>query len=150
MRIYLDNCSLQRPFDDRSQQRIRVEAEASLALVELVERGELEILSSDALLYEIGKTPDPVRREFALAVLEHANVRVGATPEVTTRAETFVAAGVRTVDALHLASAVEGGARFFATSDDRLLKQARRLDLGAVEAVSLLHLIEEVGHGSDG
>lgn len=150
MRIYLDNCCLQRPFDDRSQQRIRVEAEASLALVELVERGELEILSSDALLYEIGKTQDPVRRDFALAVLEYADVRVEATTEVTARAEAFVVAGVRSVDALHLASAVEGGAQFFATSDDRLLKQARRLDLGGVEAVSLLHLIEEVGHGSNG
>jgi hypothetical protein len=29
MLIYLDNCALQRPFDDRSQQRIRVEAEAT-------------------------------------------------------------------------------------------------------------------------
>lgn len=150
MRIYLDNCSLQRPFDDRSQQRIRVEAEATLALVELIETGDLEILSSDALLYEIGKIPDPVRREFALAVLEHATVLVEATPEVTARAEAFVGAGLRAVDALHLASAVEGGARYFSTSDDRLLKQARRLELGGTEAVSLLHLIEEVGHGSDG
>ena len=35
MRIYLDTCSLQRPLDDRSQLRIRQEAEAILYVLEL-------------------------------------------------------------------------------------------------------------------
>ncbi|MBI3410260.1 MAG: hypothetical protein HY040_18120 [Planctomycetes bacterium] len=39
MRIYLDACSLQRPFDDRSQPRINVEAEAVLTILRLVESG---------------------------------------------------------------------------------------------------------------
>lgn len=34
MKIYLDNCSLQRPLDDKSQIRIRLEAEAILAVIE--------------------------------------------------------------------------------------------------------------------
>jgi predicted nucleic acid-binding protein len=150
MLIYLDNCALQRPFDDRSQQRIRVEAEATLALVDLVERGELDLLSSDALIYEIAKAPDPVRRDFALAVLEHATAFIEASQEVVTRAEAFVGSGAHPLDALHLASAIQGGARYFSTSDERLLRVARRLELGGTEAVSLLHLIEEVSHGSDG
>lgn len=149
MLIYLDNCSLQRPFDDRSQHRIRVEAEATLVLVQLVENGSLQVLSSDALIYEIDKAPDPLRRDFALAVLERATRFVEATPEVAARAESFVQSGVAPLDALHLASAVEGGARYFATSDDRLLNLARRLDLGETDSVSLLHLIEEVRDDSD-
>ena len=30
MRIYLDNCSFNRPFDDQSQLKIKLEAEAKL------------------------------------------------------------------------------------------------------------------------
>lgn len=150
MLIYLDNCSLQRPFDDRTQHRIRVEAEATLVLVQLVENGSLQVLSSDALLYEIDRAPDPFRRDFAMAVLDRANRFIEATPEVAARAESFIRSGAAPLDALHLASAIEGGARYFATSDDRLLKLARRLDLDRTEAVSLLHLIEEVHDDDDG
>jgi hypothetical protein len=39
MRVYLDACCLNRPFDDRSQDRIRLEAEAVLAIIERVETG---------------------------------------------------------------------------------------------------------------
>jgi len=49
MRIYLDACSLQRPLDDRTQPRINVEAEAILTILNLVESGDLELLSSEAL-----------------------------------------------------------------------------------------------------
>lgn len=37
MRVYLDTCSLQRPLDDKSQLRIRLEAEAVLSVLDLVE-----------------------------------------------------------------------------------------------------------------
>jgi len=145
MLIYLDNCCLQRPFDDRSQQRIRVEAEAVLAIIEMVERGDARILSSDALRFEIERTPDRVRREFATSVLEKAASFVEAKEEVLTRAAVLVNSGVRPLDALHLASAETGGARYFATKDDRLLKVAQRVGLERTEPVSLLRLIEEVG-----
>ena len=150
MLIYLDNCALQRPFDDRTQYRIRVEAEAALVLVQLVENGGLDLLSSDALVYEISKTPDPLRRDFALAVLDQATLFVEASSEVVARADKFVQTGVPPLDALHVASAVEGRAEYFCTSDDRLLRRTRRLELEDTEAVSLLRLIEEVNDGSSG
>jgi len=31
MRVYLDICCLKRPFDDQSQERVRLESEASFA-----------------------------------------------------------------------------------------------------------------------
>ena len=58
MRIYLDNCCLQRPFDDRSQPRINLEAEAVLTILQLVEAGGVELLSSEALQFEVDKVPD--------------------------------------------------------------------------------------------
>lgn len=52
MKIYLDNCALQRPLDDKSQMRIRLEAEAVLSVLELCKAGELDLISSEALELE--------------------------------------------------------------------------------------------------
>ena len=53
MRIYLDNCCLQRPFDDQTQPRIRVETEAVFAVLAVIQAGEHSLLSSEALEYEV-------------------------------------------------------------------------------------------------
>jgi len=72
MRIYLDCCSLQRPFDDKSQPKIAVEAEAVLVILALCESGHLNLISSDALLFEIGRIPAQDRKDDALAILKIA------------------------------------------------------------------------------
>ena len=38
MKIYLDACCLNRPFDDQSQDRVRLEAEAILLILGRLER----------------------------------------------------------------------------------------------------------------
>nr|VFK11339.1 MAG: hypothetical protein BECKLPF1236A_GA0070988_1005215 [Candidatus Kentron sp. LPFa]VFK29956.1 MAG: hypothetical protein BECKLPF1236C_GA0070990_100997 [Candidatus Kentron sp. LPFa] len=46
MLIYLDTCCIQRPLDDRLQPRIDLEAEAILAVLDLIESGAVRLLSS--------------------------------------------------------------------------------------------------------
>ena len=46
MRIYLDNCCFNRPFDDQKQLRIRIEAEAKLNIQENIRAGKLELVWS--------------------------------------------------------------------------------------------------------
>ena len=46
MKIYLDNCCFNRPFDDQSQIRIRLESEAKLTIQELIQTGELSLVWS--------------------------------------------------------------------------------------------------------
>lgn len=43
MKVYLDNCSLNRPFDDQSNYRIRIEAEAKLYVQDLIRGGNCGI-----------------------------------------------------------------------------------------------------------
>jgi hypothetical protein len=45
MKIYLDNCCLQRPLDDKSQLRIQLEAEAILAVLTFCEKQEVQLVS---------------------------------------------------------------------------------------------------------
>lgn len=144
MRIYLDNCSLQRPLDDKSQLRIRLEAEAIMIVLDLVKDGRLQLVSSDALVFEVGRSPNPTRQDFALGAIAGASTYVRLSQEVEARAQELSRNGIDTLDSLHLASAEEGKADFFCTCDDTFLKKARRESKGRTRVVSPLELAEEL------
>jgi len=128
MRVYLDCFSLQRPFDDRSQPRIAVEAEAVLVILALCESHHVRLISSESLLFEIGRIPDQTRREDALTILKLAKEAVELTTEVEALARKLMASGLKTLDALHLASASTAKADYFCTCDDRFLRKAKTLN----------------------
>jgi predicted nucleic acid-binding protein len=144
MRIYLDMCSIQRPLDTKNQPRIAVEAEAVLGILTLSEAGAVELILSDALVFEMRRNPHPVRKEYAVKVLAKATIVISTDSQIEERARSLHAEGIKAVDALHLASAVAAKADYFCTCDDRLLKRAKALDLGETKAVSPLELIAEI------
>ena len=57
MLVYLDTCAVQRPTDDRNQLRVRVEADAVLAVLAAVRVGAVQLLSSDVLRFEVDNRP---------------------------------------------------------------------------------------------
>lgn len=143
--IYLDMCAIQRPLDDQSQVRVRLEATAVLGVLDHCRAGGAELASSDALVFEAGRNPHPVRRAYAEAVLVGATVRQPLTPAVETRADALAAAGLNPLDALHVASAEAVGAAYFCTCDDRLLRRARAAAAPPLKVVSPLELAAELG-----
>ena len=144
MLIYLDTCALQRPLDDRSQLRVRVEAEMLLAVIAAAEVGQIELASSNVLRFEVENTPIPARRNYARRVLGLATRDTATTPEVAKRARQYERAGIKPLDAVHLASAVAVGADFFCTVDDDLLRKAGGVNTGPTRVVSPLQLITEI------
>ena len=144
MRIYLDACCLQRPFDDQTQPRIRVETEAVLAVLAAIEAGAAVLLTSEALEFEIERIPDEQRRREALAMLALAKERLIVTSAIETLAVSLEHTGVASMDALHAALASEAAADFFATTDDRLLRKLTTTPGLSCQPVSLLALVHEV------
>jgi predicted nucleic acid-binding protein len=144
MLIYLDICSLQRPFDDNSQLRVLVEAESVLGVIALCESGQVELVSSDALEFENGRNPHANRRAHVHQVLDRASRFVRISAEVVGRTQGLEQGGIKPLDALHMACAIEAGADYFCTCDDRLLKRARAIHIGPPKVVSPLELIVEI------
>lgn len=144
MKVYLDCCCIQRPFDDRSQPRIAVEAEAVLAILASCESDHLELISSDALLLEIHQIPDHIRKEDSLETISLANQTVELNTEIETLARRFGAHGIKTLDALHLAFASFSGADYFCTCDDKLMRKAKRLENINTKVVSPTELVMEL------
>ena len=60
------------------------------------------------------------------------------------RARTFHAFGIKLLDALHLASAVEAQAEYWCTCDDRFLRRAQAIDTPPTKVVSPLELVVEL------
>lgn len=144
MRLYLDNCCLQRPLDDQTQPRIRVETEALFAILATVQAGEHVLLGSEALEYEISRIPDQTRREETMSILGIAIERLLLTDEIEALALSFEECGLRAMDALHLAFASSAKADYFCTSDDKLLHKARTLALSPCNVSTLLNLVQEI------
>ena len=124
--VYFDACCLNRPFDDQSQERVRLEAEAILLLLARVQRGDLRWVGSEVLIYEISRTPDPERRRRVERLLRLAVISVAVGPGETRRATELEALGFGSYDALHLACAERGGAEVVLTTDDGLIRRVRR------------------------
>jgi len=144
VRIYLDMCSIQRPLDTRDQVRIAVEAEAILGILALGELEELDLVASDALVFEAEQNPHPARKRYAFEVLAKAKVFVHSGEQVEARARSLLSQGIKPLDALHLASAEAGQADFCCTCDDRFLKRARETAYPPTRVVSPLELIAEI------
>jgi predicted nucleic acid-binding protein len=123
-KIYLDVCCLNRPFDDQTQARIRLEAEAVLMIFTRCEADDWEWISSEVIDFEVDQTPDPERRRRVQLLASHAHRSIAIGQPETERAQQFESWGFAAYDALHLACAENGGADVFLTTDDRLLRQA--------------------------
>ncbi|MFA0783564.1 MAG: hypothetical protein YYHSYBAR_001955 [Candidatus Fervidibacter sacchari] len=123
----MDVCCLNRPFDAQTQERIRLESEALLLILERCERREWDLVVSEAIFWEIAQMLDPVRKEKVLALVTIASEEIKVTSQVVERAKELTQMGFKPYDALHIACAEVGSASIFLTTDDRLLRKAKRL-----------------------
>ncbi|MDP2364895.1 MAG: PIN domain-containing protein [Ignavibacteria bacterium] len=143
MKIYLDTCSLQRPFDSKNQVRIILEAEAVLGILSYIESNKIELVNSDILKYEVENIPNSIRRNNSTSILELAKSYIKVNAKIQKRAEVLVSFGIMSLDALHLASAEYSEADYFCTCDDKLVNKARKIDL-TIKVVTPIELIGEI------
>lgn len=127
MKIYLDNCCFNRPFDNQMQLRIKLETEAKLHIQERIIQGELQLAWSFVLDFENEANPF---EQPKLAIRDwkvHAFVYVHSSKEILGMAEKFESMGIRSKDALHLACSIAVKCDCFLTTDDQLVKKAKDL-----------------------
>lgn len=125
MRVYLDNCCYNRPYDDQSQLRISLESQAKLHVQTMIRDGEIQLASSYMLIYENSKNrSETKRRAIEQFVANNTSVYIDEThsSEVENLAETIAATGVKSADAIHTACAILTKSDYLLTTDDRLLK----------------------------
>lgn len=144
MLIYLDMCCLKRPFDDQSQPRIRLEAEAVLGLL-AAESGEVRFVRSPALLLENSRNPIKTRAARVERWLLAGALAAADPKTLEKRTGELMTLGFRSFDALHVASAECAGTEAMGSCDDKLLAAAsRNRDKIKVRVVGVVELAREV------
>ena len=132
MKIYLDACCLNRPFDDQSQPRVRLETEAISLILEKLQQNEWEWVGSEMLIHEIKQNPDLESRQRVLLFLSRSHQTVEISDKILQRAGELEETGFDSYDAIHLASAEYAKVVVFLTTDDEMLKVIDALPLVVV------------------
>ena len=128
MRIYLDNCCYNRPYDSQTQLSVRLETEAKLRVQQLMRTGAIEYVWSKVLDYELGNSPYTDEVEEIEAWADWAATYVEMEDSIVQRGTQIMTLGVKRMDALHLASALAVQCDWFLTTDRGILKHVKQID----------------------
>lgn len=142
MLIYLDNCCFNRPFDDQKQIRIHIETEAKLFIQEEIVAGNFSLAWSYILDYENEANPHPERKETIANWKVRAVIDTSETITLLEIAEKLQNSGVKSKDALHIASAVVMQCVYFITTDIYLIK--KMAGLKEIKVVSPVDFINSI------
>ena len=125
MKVYLDNCCYNRPYDDQSQIRISFEAQAKIFIQNAIRQGKIELATSFVLRHENNKNPfDNKRQAIGDFIEKHTAIFVASDKKDTVKnlAEEIMITGIKPTDAAHIACAILAECDYFLTTDDRVLK----------------------------
>jgi predicted nucleic acid-binding protein len=137
MKVYLDNCCFNRPFDDQKQLRIRLETQAKLAIQEMIKNEVLQLAWSFMMDYENSKNTNNSRQ---FEINKWANIAIEyniGDDNVLGTAKDFQNIGIKKKDSLHLGCAVDSKCEYFITTDDGILKKSN-----VVKLISIINPVD--------
>ena len=143
MKLYLDMCVYNRPFDEQNQPRILIETQIFVVLLMMVSQGHIDLIHSFALAYENSKNPNPEKRIKISDFLKYSREYVSYDENILAMAVEYETRGLDGMDALHVACAEKAKADFFVTCDDALLRRLRRFGNTGVSCCSLIELVAQ-------
>jgi predicted nucleic acid-binding protein len=123
VKVYLDTSVYNRPFDDQTQPRICLETLAFVVVLQMVEAGDVELISSSVVEYENSRNPFPTRRQGVSGCLKLVTYVQKVDTEIRKRATILEEEGLKAIDALHVACAEKAGSEYFLTCDDQLTRR---------------------------
>ncbi len=142
IKIYLDVCCLNRPFDDQTQARIRLETEAIIIIINKCKTNNWQLVTSNAIETEIAKISNREKLKQIIEILSLATTRILVNETITQRTLELNQLGFSPYDAAHIASAEYGKIDILLTTDDRLLNRSLRyFDIIKIQLANPLYWI---------
>lgn len=151
LRIYLDNCCYNRPYDDQSQIIVSLEAQAKIFIQNAIRQDKIELASSFVLRHENNNNPfDNKRKNISDFLEKNVSIFIAADrkDEVRNIAAEIISTGVKNFDAAHIACAILANCDYFLTTDKRVLKfRSDKIQIvNPVDFVKILEVAENVQH----
>jgi predicted nucleic acid-binding protein len=123
LKVYLDNCCFNRPYDNQNNLLVFLETEAKLFIQDLIYSEQLMLVWSFVLDYENEANPF-YERKHSIAVWKKLSIiDCNLCTEIADIARNLLKTGLRQKDASHIACAIYANADFFITTDKKILNK---------------------------
>ncbi len=127
MKIYVDNCCFNRPFDTQLDIKIRLETEAKLYIQQLIKNRKLQLVWSYILDFENSKNPFEERKQQIERWKLFATEDIEENDDILTIGKKLEKIGLKKIDALHVACAIYAKCDYFITTDKGILKRSEEI-----------------------
>ena len=123
IKIYLDNCCYNRPFDDLTQLKVNIEASAKIYVQSLIKDKVITLCYSYMSVAEILDCNIEYNKESILNFIAEVDAEYidYDKSKVTALANEATSTGIKDKDANHVACAIIGECDYLLTTDKRLL-----------------------------
>ena len=145
MRIYLENCCFNRPYDSQSSFRVSLETQAKLYIQEKIRQGLYELVCSYMLDYENSKNQDVMKR---ISIKSYQDkfckyyVPFERIEYLRDKITEIMSYGITYKDAVHVACAVYAECDCFLTTDIRLQKRYKGTEIKIVNPLEFISMTE--------
>jgi hypothetical protein len=120
MRIYLDHCAYNRPFDDQKNIKNQLETLAKLYIQDQIKQGKYDLVWSYMSDFENSNNPNLENKKTIQLWEGIAKYRCKSSEQILELGKKIEQNKVRSKDALHIACAIESQCEYFITTDDSL------------------------------
>jgi predicted nucleic acid-binding protein len=141
-RLYLDNCSFNRPYDDQSSLKNYLESEAKTYIQNKILNGTYELAWSYIMDYEISFNPFSDRKGQITKWKKIAKIDIDVSEDIVKRANEIMKKQIKTKDSLHIACALEAKCNYFITTDRRVLNKS-------IDDIIIINPVDFVGMTGD-
>lgn len=144
MKIYMDVCCLNRPFDYQYDDRINIESEAILKILYRCQDEEWQLLGSDIIDFEISKMLDYDKKQKVLMLYNISNSKTSFNSTIYSLSLKYKNKGLKQFDSMHLASAIVAKADVLLTTDKKFIRIAQQITDLAIEVKNPVNWFMEV------
>ena len=123
MKVYLDNCCFNRPFDDQRSMVVYLETKSKLTIQGMIKNGHLKLIWSEILDFENNENPFIERKTKISEWKFWAVENIEMNDFIFEKAKDLLKSGLRQKDASHIACAISGNANYFVTTDKKILNK---------------------------
>lgn len=144
LKIYLDNCCYNRPFDDLKQEKISLESNAIESIFANKVNKKIEIYKSMAIEFELSKIKNDNKRRQVEDLLDSMDlIEIEYSQAIKKRAIELTKYNIKDMDALHIAFAESKNIDYFITTDRLLINASKRAKLN-IKVINPVEFIMEV------
>ena len=141
-RLYLDNCSFNRPYDDQSVLKNYLESEAKTYIQKEILNETYELAWSYIMDYEVSFNPFLDRKSQIIKWKEIAKIDIDVSEDIVKRANEIMKKQIKAKDSLHIACAIEAKCNYYITTDRKVLNKS-------IDDIIIINPVDFVGMTGD-